>query len=406
MMNLIMTIKIAYHALGRNRMRTALTMLGIIIGVAAVIIMVGVGQGAKKSVESQIASMGTNMLIIMPGSMSSGGQRLGFGSVQTLVPADVDAIVHNCPSVLDASPMVGSSGQVIYGNQNWNTSLDGVSPSFLTIRDWQLDSGAAFTENDIAAATKVCLLGSEVAKNLFADESPVGKTIRIRKIPFRVVGVLASRGQTSMGPSQDDIILIPYTTLMKRILNRTYVSLVFVSAISQDKMKDAKTEITELLRQRHRIKTDADNDFTIGSQQDITAMATSTSTILTLLLGSVASISLLVGGIGIMNIMLVSVRERTREIGIRMAVGARSRDILLQFLIESIVLSALGGLIGIILGVTGASLISKFASWPTVVSSTAISVAFGFSAGIGIFFGFYPARTAAKLNPIDALRYE
>jgi putative ABC transport system permease protein len=406
MLNLIMTIKIAYHAIGRNRMRTALTMLGIIIGVAAVIIMVGVGQGAKSSIESQIASMGTNMLIIMPGSITSGGQRLGFGSIQTLVPADVDAIIQNCPDVLDASPMLSSNGQVIYGNQNWSTSLNGVAPSYLTIRDWQLDSGAAFTENDVTAATKVCLIGSEVAKNLFADESPVGKTIRIRKIPFRVLGVLVSRGQAAFGPNQDDIILMPYTTLMKRILNRTWISLIFASAISQAKMPVAQNEITDLLRQRHRIKAGDNDDFTVGNQTDITSMATQTSTILTILLGSVASISLLVGGIGIMNIMLVSVRERTREIGIRMAVGARGRDILLQFLIESIVLSAFGGLIGIILGVTGASLISKFASWPTVVSLTAIFVAIGFSAGIGIFFGFYPARTAAKLNPIDALRYE
>lgn len=406
MLNLIMTIKIAYHALGRNRMRTALTMLGIVIGVAAVIIMVGVGQGAKSSIESQIASMGTNMLIIMPGSVTSGGQRLGFGSIQTLIPADVDAIIRDCPSVLDASPMLSSNGQVIYGNQNWSTSLNGVAPSYLTIRDWQLESGAAFTDNDVASATKVCLIGSIVATNLFGDESPVGKTIRIRKIPFRVLGVLVSRGQAAFGPNQDDLILMPYTTLMKRILNRTWISLIFVSAISQAKMPVAQNEITDLLRQRHRIKAGDNDDFTVGNQTDITSMATQTSTILTILLGSVASISLLVGGIGIMNIMLVSVRERTREIGIRMAVGARGRDILLQFLIESIVLSAFGGLIGIILGVAGASLISKFASWPTVVSLTAIFVAIGFSAGIGIFFGFYPARTAAKLNPIDALRYE
>ncbi|MFB3894849.1 MAG: ABC transporter permease [bacterium] len=406
-MKIGMTLKIAYHALGRNRTRTALTMLGIIIGVASVIIMVGVGQGAKKSIESQIASMGTNMIVVMPGSMKSGGMRMGFGSVQTLVPADVDAILRECPSVLYASPMASSAAQVVYKNQNWNTSLNGVSPLFLSIRDWQLSSGTVFTENDIKSASKVCILGYDVASSLFGtNESPIGKNIRIQKIPFRVIGLLVARGKSGMGRSQDDVILVPYTTLMKRILNQSYISLAFVSAVSQDQMKQAQSEITSLLRRRHRIKADGEDDFSMGSQQDITQMATSTSTVLTILLGSVASISLLVGGIGIMNIMLVSVRERTREIGIRMAVGAKNRDIMLQFLIESIVLSAIGGFIGIILGISGASLISRFAQLTTVISPISIVVAIGFSAGIGIFFGFYPARTAAKLNPIDALRYE
>ncbi|MCX7918056.1 MAG: ABC transporter permease [bacterium] len=405
-MKIGITISIAYHALGRNRTRTALTMLGIIIGVAAVIIMVGVGQGAKQSIETQIASMGTNMIVVLPGSMKSGGMRMGFGSVQTLVPSDVDAIIRECPSVLYASPMVNAAAQVVYKNQNWNTTLNGVSPSFLSIRDWQLSAGNVFTDNDVKSASKVCLLGYDVASSLFGNELPIGKTIRIQKIPFRVIGVLVARGKSGMGRSQDDVILMPYTTLMKRILNQSYISLAFVSAISQNQMKDAQAEIAVLLRQRHRIKPGADDDFSIGSQADITAMATSTSTTLTILLGSVASISLIVGGIGIMNIMLVSVRERTREIGIRMAVGAKNRDILLQFLIEAIVLSALGGFIGIILGVTGGMLISRYAQLPTVISPISILISIGFAAGIGIFFGFYPARTAARLNPIEALRYE
>jgi putative ABC transport system permease protein len=405
-MNLLFTIKTALMALNRNRLRSSLTMLGIIIGVSAFIIMVSVGQGAKASIESEIKSMGTNVMMVMAGNRSSGGMRQGFGSTQTLVPKDCEAILQECPAVLTGTPMLNTNAAVIYGNQNWSTSVSGVGPEFFTIRDWQTTSGNIFSDSDVRGANKVCVIGTEVAKNLFEGEDPIGKMIRIRKIPFKVVGLLASKGQTGNGQNQDDIIIVPYTTLMKRMLNRTYVQNLFLSAVAEDQMTEAKAQVTDLLRQRHKIKAGADDDFFIGTQSDITSMATSTSTILTLLLGSVASISLIVGGIGIMNIMLVSVRERTREIGVRMALGARGRDILTQFMVESFVLSALGGLMGILLGVGGTLLVSQIAKWPTYISVMSMVLSIGFSSAIGIFFGFYPARTAARLNPIDALRFE
>jgi len=350
--------------------------------------------------------MGTNVLFVAPGSMTTGGQRLGAGNTQTLIPADADAILRECPDVLNVSPGFNDTGQVIYKNQNWRTSFTGIAPSYLDIRDWQLQEGNMFSENDVQAAIKVCVLGQDVKDNLFGDEDPLGKTIRVRKVPCLVVGVLKARGQSALGQSQDDLILLPYTTIMKRMVNRTFLKYILISAVSKDKIPAAQQEITELLRQRHRIKTGQDDDFLISNQVDIATAATATTVILTILLGSVASISLIVGGIGIMNIMLVSVKERTREIGIRMAVGARGWDIMQQFLIEAIVVSAIGGLIGIILGVGGSRLVSYFAKWPTFISPISILIAIVFSAGIGIFFGFYPARTAAKLNPIDALRYE
>jgi len=406
-MNVGIILKTAYTALKRNRLRSGLTMLGIIIGVAAVIVMISVGQGAKSSVETQIASMGVNILFIGPGSMSTGGQRLGFGAVQTLTPGDADAITRECPSVLAASPSLTSGGQLIYGNQNWSTSIIGASPSYFTIRDWVFEAGQPFSDADVNSAVKVCVLGHDVYDNLFPDgENPIGKTIRVRSVPCKIVGLLKAKGQAGMGQNQDDAIFIPYTSLMKRILNRNYIQFILVSAVSQARMQAAQDEISALLRQRHKIKPGADDDFFVRSQNDMTAMATQTSTILTLLLGSVASISLIVGGIGIMNIMLVSVRERTREIGIRMAVGAKGSDIMMQFLVESIVLSVLGGFIGIVLGVGGSQAVSYFAQWPTYISPVSIVLAIGFSSGIGVFFGFYPARTAAQLNPIDALRYE
>ncbi len=405
-MNLLFTMKTAFMALLRNRLRSGLTMLGIIIGISSVIVMISVGQGAKASIENQIKSMGTNMLMVMSGSMKSMGQRQAAGSSQTMTPEDVEAILKECPAVLNATPNVSSSGSLVYGNANWTSSLLGVSPDYFIIRDWQTSSGTVFTESDVNGANKVCVLGTEVVANLFPNEDPIGKMIRIKGIPFKVVGVMVSKGQAAMGPNQDDTVIIPYTTLMKRILNQTNISGIMVSAVSQDQIADAKEQITELLRTRHRIKKGADDDFFIGSQTDITNMATSTSSIMTLLLGSVASISLIVGGIGIMNIMLVSVRERTREIGIRMALGARSRDILLQFMVEAFVLSLIGGLVGIILGVSGAMLVSKIAKWSTYISFISIVLSIGFSSAIGIFFGFYPARMAAQLNPIEALRFE
>jgi len=405
-MNLLFTMKTAFMALLRNRLRSGLTMLGIIIGISSVIVMISVGQGAKASIENQIKSMGTNMLMVMSGSMKSMGQRQAAGSSQTMTPEDVEAILKECPAVLNATPNVSSSGSLVYGNANWTSSLLGVSPDYFIIRDWQTSSGTVFTESDVNGANKVCVLGTEVVANLFPNEDPIGKMIRIKGIPFKVVGVMVSKGQAAMGPNQDDTVIIPYTTLMKRILNQTNISGIMVSAVSQDQISDAKEQITELLRARHRIKKGGEDDFFIGSQTDMTNKATSIANVMTLLLGSVASISLIVGGIGIMNIMLVSVRERTREIGIRMALGARSRDILLQFMVEAFVLSLIGGLVGIILGVSGAMLISKIAKWSTYISFISIVLSIGFSSAIGIFFGFYPARMAAQLNPIEALRFE
>ncbi len=405
-MNFLFTLKTALMALNRNRLRSGLTMLGIIIGVSAVIIMVSVGQGAKASIESEIKSMGTNVIMVMAGNRSSGGMRQGFGSTQTLIPKDADAILQECPAILNGTPMLNTSAPLVYGNQNWSSSVAGVGPAFFIIRDWQTTAGNIFSDSDVRGANKVCVIGTEVAKNLFQGEDPIGKIIRIKKIPFKVVGLLAEKGQSGNGQNQDDTVIVPYTTLMKRLLNRTYVQNLFLSAVSEDQMTEAKTQITQLLRQRHRIKEGADDDFFIGTQSDITSMATATSSILTLLLGSVASISLIVGGIGIMNIMLVSVRERTREIGIRMALGARGKDILTQFMVESFVLSALGGLLGILVGTGGALLVSQIAKWPTYISILSIVLSIGFSSAIGIFFGFYPARMAAQLNPIDALRFE
>ncbi len=405
-MNFLFTLKTALMALNRNRLRSGLTMLGIIIGVSAVIIMVSVGQGAKASIESEIKSMGTNVIMVMAGNRSSGGMRQGFGSTQTLIPKDADAILQECPAILNGTPMLNTSSPLVYGNQNWSSSVSGVGPAFFIIRDWQTTAGNIFSDSDVRGANKVCVIGTEVAKNLFQGEDPIGKIIRIKKIPFKVVGLLAEKGQSGSGQNQDDTVIVPYTTLMKRLLNRTYVQNLFLSAVSEDQMTEAKTQITQLLRQRHRIKEGSDDDFFIGTQSDITSMATATSSILTLLLGSVASISLIVGGIGIMNIMLVSVRERTREIGIRMALGARGKDILTQFMVESFVLSALGGLLGILVGTGGALLVSQIAKWPTYISILSIVLSIGFSSAIGIFFGFYPARMAAQLNPIDALRFE
>lgn len=405
-MNIQMAFKIAYRALGRNPLRSGLTMLGIIIGVAAVIIMVSVGQGAKSMIEQEIASMGTNIIFIGAGSLSTGGQRMGLGSVQTLIPEDVEAILNEIPGILHATPGVPSGGQAVYGNQNWRTSILGVAPSYFIIRDWQLTEGSFFTDADVDGATKVCILGSTVADTLFLDEDPIGKVIRVRDMPLRVVGVLQERGQSPFGQNQDDTIYIPYTTVLKRVLNRTWLNFILVSAVSQARIDESVYQIEELLRQRHRIMPGQEDDFFVGTQYDLTTMATAAISILTILLGSVASISLVVGGIGIMNIMLVSVRERTREIGVRMAIGAKGKDIMLQFLIEAIVLSAIGGAIGIAFGITGANLVSKFIQIPTVISPVIIIIALLFSASIGIFFGFYPARIAAKLNPIEALRYE
>ncbi len=396
----------AFRALQRNKMRSFLTMLGIIIGVAAVIAMLAIGQGAEYSVKEQIAALGTNVLMVFPGAQRQGGVRFAAGSAVTLTEDDAKAIERDCPAVSYVSPGTFSGGQVIAGNLNWATRIHGVGADYLEIREWSVEYGEFFTDDDVKAASKVCVLGTTVADNLFPDSDPVGRSIRIRNVPFKVIGVLTKKGQNAMGDDQDDVILAPFTTVQRRLSHYPYIRYILVSATSSRSIGAAENEIADLLRMRHKIEPYTPDDFTIRNQNDIASAATATTQILTILLASIASVSLLVGGIGIMNIMLVSVTERTREIGIRMSVGARERDILTQFLVEALALSLLGGFVGIILGTVGSSVISSIADWPTIVTAFSIILSFGFSIGIGIFFGFYPARKAALLNPIDALRYE
>ncbi|MBS4027864.1 MAG: ABC transporter permease [Ignavibacteriales bacterium] len=400
-------LRIAFDALLRNKMRSLLTMLGIIIGVGAVIAMVAIGQGAQTSVEAQINSLGTNVLLIFPGNTTRGGVSVGAGSNTTLTEDDAKAIKEQCPAVSLMSPLMRTNGQVVFGNLNWGTTIQGGTVDYFSIRDWRLDDGELMSDQDVRAATKVCLLGQTVLQQLFENSNPLGQTIRIRNIPFKVIGTLKSKGQNMMGQDQDDVIIIPYTTLQKRLMgNNTREWRFIASAKSREQITEAQTQITELLRVRHKLSPMDENDFTIRTQTEIAEASTSTSKIMTMLLGSIAGVSLIVGGIGIMNIMLVSVTERTREIGIRKAIGARRGDILLQFLTEAIVLGVVGGIFGIGLGVGASNLVAKFAQWPVFVSTASIILAVGFSAAVGIFFGFYPARKAAGLNPIEALRYE
>ena len=405
-MRFIEILRIAFDALVRNKMRSLLTMLGIIIGVAAVIAMVAIGQGAQASVDAQISSLGTNVLMIFPGSTTRGGIMSGAGSGTTLTEEDGDAIRDQCSAVSFISPLLRSGAQVVYGNTNWGTSLQGGSPDYFSIRDWRIDQGEFFSDQDVRGSTKVCLLGRTVAQQFFESDNPVGQTVRIRNIPFKVVGTLKSKGQNMMGQDQDDIILIPYTTLQKRLMGNTRSWGYIASAVAKTQISEAQQQITELLRVRHKIPMTDDNDFTIRSQTEIAEASSSTTQIMTKLLASIAAVSLIVGGIGIMNIMLVSVTERTREIGIRMSIGARRGDILSQFLMEAMVMSLLGGFIGIVFGISGSNLISTFAGWPTFISTNSIILAVFFSMLVGIFFGYYPARKAASLNPIEALRYE
>ena len=400
------TIRIALRALRRNKLRTGLTMLGIIIGVGAVVAMVGIGQGAKAQVEAQIASLGQNVILIFSGSTTSSGIRTGWGSAGTLKMEDVDAIQREVPGIARVSPEVRNAMQVASGNQNWMTQILGESPDYFTIRQWPLKAGAVFSEQDVRGANKVCVIGQTTARQLFGDADPLGQIIRIKQVPFIIVGVLSPKGLSVMGSDQDDVVIMPYTSAMKRVMGQTMLRGITVQGESKEVVSQATQQITSLLRQRHRIASARDDDFTVRSQDEIAETASATSRILSVLLGSIASVSLLVGGIGIMNIMLVSVTERTREIGIRMAVGAHGSDILLQFLIESITLSSLGGIIGIAVGITASKLLAVFAEWPVMISPSAIVGAFLFSAAVGIFFGFYPARKAAALDPIDALRYE
>jgi putative ABC transport system permease protein len=390
-------------------MRSFLTALGIIIGVGAVIAMVSIGEGAKRGIESRFAAMGTNLLFVRPGSQNQRGVHGGWGSMTTLKEDDAKAIGEQCPAVMYVSPSVSARGQTVYGNKNWNTSIAGTGDRYPEVRNWEVEFGSYFDESMVKAAAKVCVLGADVKTNLFEDEDPVGKVIRIKKIPFKVLGVLKKRGESAGFGSRDDQICIPYTTAMRRLQGIDYIQSVDVRAVSSALMSEAQAQIEELLRNRHLIAPGAEDDFNVGNMSEIAETAAQATQMMTVLLGSIASISLLVGGIGIMNIMLVSVTERIREIGLRMAVGAREKDILLQFLTEAIVLSLMGGLIGIAFGVGASKLIKNikmFSSINTVVSVESVLLAFLFAAAIGIFFGFYPARKASRLDPIEALRYE
>jgi len=398
--------RISLRALCRNKLRSALTMLGIIIGVGAVITTIGVGNGAKAQVEAQIASLGQNVVMVVAGSGWAGGARTGLGFAWTLTVEDEEAIIREVRGVNYASPETATPVQVMGGSSNWKTRANGEGPDYLDIRDWKLADGAMFTEDDVRSVAKVCVIGQTLVRELFPNADPVGANVRIGNIPFKVVGVLTAKGLSASGVDQDDTVVIPYSTFMKRLSKRNNVSSIILQTESSEVSRRVQKDIADLLRQRHRIPVGREDDFNIRGQEDIANAATATTKTLGILLGAIASVSLVVGGIGIMNIMLVSVTERTREIGIRMAVGAHGRHILLQFLIEAIVLSCLGGVAGIVLGVGAARALATAAEWPIVISSSAIVTAFSASAAIGIFFGFYPARKAASLDPIEALRYE
>ncbi len=409
MTRFLASLWIALRALIVNKMRSALTMLGIIIGVGAVIAMVAIGSGAKQQIAEQIASMGSNLLIVLSGSSTSGGLRFGSGTVPTLTVDDAKAIQNEIPDVRYVAPSQRGTVQIIFGNQNWSTVADGTTPEVLSIREWSLQSGRSFTQQDLDGATKVCLLGETVVENLFGGIDPVGQIVRIKKVPFTVIGVLASKGQTTFGQDQDDTIIVPLTTAQKKLFGMQFpgmVRTIAVQAKTPEAMGSVENQINDLLRQRHHIQSKQENDFTVRNLTELMSTAQQTADVMSFLLGAIASISLIVGGIGIMNIMLVSVTERTREIGIRIAVGAKGRDILFQFLIESLVMSLMGGILGIGLGICGTLILSSFTQWPTLISINAILLAFLFSGSVGVFFGFYPARKASMLNPIEALRYE
>jgi putative ABC transport system permease protein len=405
-MRIFATLRVAMRALKRNLLRTLLTMLGIIIGVSAVIAMVSIGNGAKAQIEAQIANLGQNVVIVMSGNVRRGGFSMGFGSAGTLTQEDMQAMKRELDGVAGLSPEVRTGAQVASGNQNLSTSILGVSEDYFNLRSWPVVNGEPFTEQDVRRANKVAVLGKTTANVLFGDEDPIGQIARIRNVPFTVTGILLSKGMSMMGSDQDDVIMIPWTSAMKRLTGGTTFRNISIQAATPALIPAVQQQLTDLLRQRHRIQTDQDDDFTVRTQTEISDAATATSKTMTILLGAIASVSLVVGGIGIMNIMLVSVTERTREIGIRMAVGAKGRDILFQFLIEAISLSVLGGLLGILLGLGASRAIALQMNWPVLTSMNAIVMAFVFSAAVGIFFGFYPARKAAELDPIESLRYE
>ena len=405
-MRIAPTFSVALRALRRNKLRSVLTALGIIIGVGAVIAMVGIGNGAKAQVEAQIASLGQNVILIFSGSTTSSGIRTGWGGAGTLKIEDAEAIRREVPGVIGVSEEVVSTTQVAAGNQNWFTRIYGESADYFDIRQWPLADGAPFTPQDVRSANKVCVIGRTTATQIYGNENPIGQILRIKEVPFAITGVLTPKGLSTQGVDQDDIVIMPYPSAMKRVIGGTNLRNINVQIGDAQQLEPAQQQIVSLLRQRHNIRPGRDDDFTVRNQQEIAQAATETSRVLTLLLGAIAGVSLVVGGIGIMNIMLVSVTERTREIGVRMAVGAHGSDILTQFLIEAVTLSSVGGVIGIICGIGASKVLSAYAHWPTLISIGSIAIAFLFSAAVGIFFGFYPARKAAALDPIEALRYE
>jgi len=409
--NLGALLRVAIRALAVNKLRSALTMLGIIIGVGAVIVMIAVGGGAQARVEEQIRSLGSNLLLILSGATTSGGVRMGFGSSPTISEDDAAAITREIPEAL-AAPALRGTAQLVWGNQNWSTVIFGVTPDYFEVRQWSFAAGGPFDATDVAGATKVCLLGQTVARQLFGGVDPLGQQIRIRRVPFTVIGVLEAKGQSMMGTDQDDLVLMPISTARKRVLGATNlakqrsVGTIWVKVREGHDMKATEEQVRALLRQRHRLQPGQDDDFSLRNLEEVAATQEASSRVLALLLAAVASVSLVVGGIGIMNIMLVSVTERTREIGLRMAVGARTRDILGQFLVEAVTLSLIGGLAGVALGTAAAYLVAQFAGWRIVLSAEAVALAVAFAFAIGVFFGFYPARKAARLNPVEALRFE
>ncbi|MBR5907099.1 MAG: ABC transporter permease [Bacteroidales bacterium] len=406
-MNWTNLFKIALKAIANNKLRTFLTMLGIIIGVASVITMLAIGHGSKQSIQSQISKMGSNMIMIMPGAERRGGVRMGASDMQTLKLSDYQSLKDECTYIAAISPSVSASGQLIFGGNNYSSQISGVSQGYLTIRQLDIDDGEMFDDNDIATSAKVCVIGTTIAKNLFtAGEDPVGQIIRFKNIPFTVIGVLKSKGYNTMGQDQDDVVLAPFTTVMKRINSVNYLQMIYASAITEDQTQQAIDEITDILRTNHKIQNGQPDNFNVRSQEELSSMMTSTTSLMTILLACVAGISLVVGGIGIMNIMFVSVTERTKEIGLRMSVGARGKDILTQFLIEAIMISITGGVIGVLLGILAAYGVKFFAGWPIAIQPISVVMSFAVCSITGIFFGWYPAKKAANLDPIEAIRYE
>jgi putative ABC transport system permease protein len=397
------TLRVALRALRRNTMRSILTALGIIIGVGAVITMVSIGNGAKAQVEAQVASLGQNIIQVYPFSMNQGGMRGGFGSAVTLTPEDAEAIQAEVADVDGVSPELNDRNQILANGLNWNTSIKGESPDYPYIRSWPIAQGSMFSDQDVKTLAKVAVIGKTVAEQLFPNEDPIGQTLRIRNLPFRVVGVLSAKGFNMGGQDQDDVVIIPYTSHMRRVARRANISSILIQASDAEKLDKVKQDVEDLLTQRRKGR---EPDFTVRTQDEIAAAATQTSRTMTLLLACIAGVSLVVGGIGIMNIMLVSVTERTREIGIRLAIGAHGKDVLTQFLIEAILLSTLGGVMGVLLGIGSSEFVSYYNQWPVLVSPASVIIAVAFSSSVGVFFGFYPARKAAQLDPIDALRYE